>query len=102
MADPFPWVTSEDGWPYPDDGDDDEGVDISNVLDDDLVAWHALPPRVLASLDPLELQVIAARFGLDGREARSMKQMHAELGHTRSELTSALGGGLEKLRIALL
>lgn len=101
----FPW-SGDDGWPYADsDGiaaDYVEDFGAADAMDDDLVSLHALPPRVLASLDPLERQVINGRFGLDGTPVLSMRQLHQELGVPRADLRVALGSGLDKLRARLL
>ena len=51
--------------------------------------------------DPLERQIITAHYGLDGQPARSMKQLHADLGVPRADLRQALGTGLAKLRSEL-
>ena len=98
----FPWV-GDDGWPYADsDGIVADGVeDLDALMDDDLVSLHALPPRVLDALDPLERQVISARFGLGGAPVLSMRELHQELGIPRAELRVALGSGLDKLRSSL-
>ena len=100
----FPWP-GDDGWPYRDsDGiaaDYVEDLDAADAIDDDLISLHALPSRVLASLDPLERQVISARFGLGGSPVRSMRELHQELGVPRADLRVALGSGLDKLRTRL-
>lgn len=100
----FPWP-GDDGWPYADsDGivaDGVEDLDAADAIDDDLVSLHALPPGVLAALDPLERQVITARFGLDGAPVLSMRQLHHDLGVPRADLRVALGSGLDKLRARL-
>jgi len=90
---------SEDGWPYPD--QEGEQIDFSNELDDDIVSLRASPSRLFDTLDPLERQVISARFGLGGVPIRSMKQLHADLGLPREDLRQALGSGLDKLRTRL-
>jgi len=89
---------SDDGWPYPD--TTREVVDLGADLDEDLI-WLRMRPHLLDGLDPLERQVIAARFGLGGQPVRSMKQLLAETGVDRSELREALGSGLAKLRLSL-
>jgi len=65
---------SDDGWPYPD--TTREVVDLGADLDEDLI-WLRMRPHLLDGLDPLERQVIAARFGLGGQPVRSMKQLLA-------------------------
>jgi len=84
-----------DGWPYPD--TENEPVDPDAWVDDDAVALRASPPR-LDGLDPLERQVVVAHYGIDGSQPRTMKQLHHELHLPRTELRTALAGGLAKLR----
>ena len=95
----FLWPTDE-GWPYPD-ADEDETIDLTADPDDDMVSVIALAAHLYDGLTPLEREVIDARFGLEGHEVRSMKQLHHELGVPRSELRVALGSGLDKLRAHL-
>lgn len=93
----FVWP-AEDGWPYPDALGD--LVDIEGGPDDDLLSITA-DSHLLDSLDPLERAVVVGRFGLNGHEVRTMKQLHAELGVPRSDIKVALGSGLAKLRARL-
>ena len=88
------WPT-DDGWPYPDSAPD--FVDPAGELDDDLLSVRAPALHLLDRLDPLEQKVIAAHYGLQG-PARTMKQLHTDLGLPRSDLRMALGSGLAKLR----
>lgn len=90
----FLWP-AEDGWPYPDALGD--MVDIECDPDDDMLSVMA-DTHLLDSLDPLEREVVSARFGLRGHDVRSMKQLHADLGLPRHDLKLALGSGLAKLR----
>ena len=92
------WIT-EEGWPYPDALDD--WVDLDSEADDDLLNLRVPPRHLYDDLDPLEREVIAARFGLDGVPVRSMKQLHADTGLPRADLKQALGSGLAKLRTQL-
>ena len=107
MAGSLSWITddswpSDEGWPYPDaDAEMDameEPADLYADPDDDLVSLHAATPHLFDDLDPLERQVVAARYGLDGLPPRSMRDLQHELGLPRPELRTALGGGLLKLR----
>jgi DNA-directed RNA polymerase sigma subunit (sigma70/sigma32) len=91
----FLWP-AEDGWPYPDSGL--ETIDLAAESDDDLLSLRIPPPHLFDELDPLERQIITSHYGLDGRPARTMKQLHSELGMTRSDLRDVLGSGLAKLR----
>ena len=89
------WPT-DDGWPYPD--SQFELVDTDFDVDEDLLAVRERAGHLLDGLEPLERLVVSGRFGLDGHPARSMKQLHSELGMTRQALGETLGSGLAKLR----
>ena len=89
------WPT-EDGWPYPD--GQTELADLDFEFDEDLLAVRARAGHLLDGLEPLERAVVSGRFGLDGHPARSMKQLHSELGLSRQVLGQTLGSGLAKLR----
>ena len=89
------WAT-EDGWPYPDALQD--WVDLDSESDDDLLNLRIPPPHLFDDLDPLEREVIDARFGLAGVPVRSMKELLADTGLPREDLRQALGSGLAKLR----
>ena len=89
---------NEDGWPYPDALGD--FVDLAGEADDDLLSVTA-DNHLFDTLDPIEREVVAARFGLRGHEVRSMKQLRGDLGIPSDDIRSALGSGLEKLRIHL-
>src|SRR4051812_33840618 len=95
----FLWP-NDDGWPYPD--VERELVDLESEPDDDLMLLRTTPGGVFDGLEPLERQVVNARFGLGGEPVRSMKQLHAALGLPRAELRQALGSGLTKLRARLV
>lgn len=92
------WQT-EDGWPYAD--VEGEEADLSAMVDDDLLSMRLSSSMVLSSLEPLEREVLASRFGLDGHPVRSMKELHHQLGVPRADLRSAMGSGLAKLRTQL-
>jgi DNA-directed RNA polymerase sigma subunit (sigma70/sigma32) len=91
----FLWPT-EDGWPYPDSSA--EWVDLDAESDDDLLSIKVPPPHLFDELNPIERQVITSHYGLNGQPARTMKQLHTELGLSRSDLRDVLGSGLAKLR----
>lgn len=94
----FVWP-AEDGWPYPDSPNED--TDLAADVDDDVLSLRAASLRLLDELDDTERRVVAARYGLDGRPPRSVKQLRGELGLSRAELRHTLGSGLEKLRSQL-
>ena len=91
------WAT-DDGWPYADSAR--ELADPDSEVDDDLLNVRVPGSHLLDQLDPLEREVISAHYGLAG-PARSMKELHSELGLPRDELRGALGSGLAKLRARL-
>jgi len=94
----FIWP-AEDGWPYPDPTDRyAEAVDLDAESDDDLLSLKLPSTHVFDDLDPIEREVITSHYGLNGAPARSMKQLHNELGLSRSDLRGVLGSGLAKLR----
>lgn len=86
---------AEDGWPYPDALGD--LVDIAGETDDDLLSVRT-DTHLFDTLDGLEREVVAARFGLQGHEVRTIQELHADLGLTDAAIQEALGSGLEKLR----
>jgi DNA-directed RNA polymerase sigma subunit (sigma70/sigma32) len=95
----FLWP-AEDGWPYPDSGT--EAVDLTAESDDDLLALRIPPPHLFDELDPLERWVVNCHYGLDGSPARTLADLHAELGMTQAEVQGILGSGLAKLRAHLI
>lgn len=92
----FVWP-SEDGWPYPDSDLDVIDPDDS-AEDDDLLCLRSGRASLFGRLDALERQVITARFGLDGGQPRSLRDIHATTGLLPSEALAAMGSGLAKLR----
>ena len=95
----FVWP-SEDGWPYPDAEADLVDPTVA-AGDDDLLCLQVSARRALSRLDPVERQVIAARFGLDGRGVRSFEQIQAATGVSPIQAADAMGSGLAKLRRSL-
>ena len=96
---------ADSGWPYPD-GDELAGTlhdpaDLDAEGDDELLSLHGLGARLLEGLSDVERAVVAGRFGLDGRPARTMKALQAELGLSRAELRPILGDALAKVRAHL-
>jgi len=94
-----PYLWPEDGWPYPD--PKVELPDLDATIDDDAMVVRGMGPRLMEFLDPLERQVITLHYGLDGSAPRTMKELHHEMGLSRTELRDALAGGLAKLRSTL-
>ena len=89
---------AEDGWPYPDALGD--FVDLTSEADDDLLSV-TVDTHLLDSLDPIEREVVSAQFGLHGHAVRTIHELHDDLGLPDGDIESALGTGLEKLRIHL-
>jgi DNA-directed RNA polymerase sigma subunit (sigma70/sigma32) len=89
---------AEDGWPYPDALGD--LVDVAGEADDDLLSVR-VDHHLLDGLDAVEREVVMARFGLQGHEVRTMKQLRTDLHLQRAEIRDALGSGLEKIRTHL-
>jgi len=107
MTGSLSWITddawpSDEGWPYPDTDAElhhlEDVPDVGADADDDLVSLHAARLHLLDDLDPLERSVITARYGLDGHQPQSIRDIQHHLGLPRAELRVALGGGLAKLR----
>ncbi|HUQ39713.1 MAG TPA: hypothetical protein VM030_06125 [Acidimicrobiales bacterium] len=94
------FVPVEDGWPYPDTGP--EQADLSAETDDDLLSMICSHGHLLDRLDPMEREVVAGSFGLDGRNVRSVDQLEHDLGCRRADVQEALGSGLAKLRHDLM
>lgn len=90
---------SEDGWPYPDGRA--ELPDLDSNIDEDAMVLRSAGAHLFDLLNPLERQVITARYGLDGSPPLTMKDLHHSTGLPRTELREALAGGLAKLRISL-
>jgi DNA-directed RNA polymerase sigma subunit (sigma70/sigma32) len=91
---------SEDGWPYPD--VEGEEASFDEAFDEDALVLRAAPRHLFDQLEPLERQVVMSHYGLDGSSPRSMKELHGDLGLTRTAVREALAGGLAKLRLQLL
>jgi DNA-directed RNA polymerase sigma subunit (sigma70/sigma32) len=108
MAGSMSWIEdnddswpSDEGWPYSDRGPSEVvrgREDGGDEPDDDLVSLHAAAPHLFDDLDPIERQVVTARFGLDGSPARSLKQIQRELGVPHDDLRNAFADGIAKLR----
>ena len=94
----YPWHADE-GWPYSD--ADLEVIDQGATTDDDLLSVKN-DRHLFDDLDPLERQVVGARFGLSGQRVRTMKELQHETGIPRADLKLALGSGLAKLRTHLI
>ena len=91
------WAT-DDGWPYADTVDD--AMELDGEPDEELLSLLT-SHHVLDGLDDTERHVVAARFGLGGRPVSTMKELQASMGMPRDALRSALGSGLQKLRVNL-
>lgn len=94
----FVWP-SEDGWPYPDAAR--EWADPATAADDDDLLSIRVDAHLLDGLEPLERQVLASCFGLDGRAVRSLEELHDDLGMPTADVETLLASGLTKLRSRL-
>lgn len=109
-------LLDEGGWPY-DDGEvsteemmlmgNGDGASAGvppteDPWDEDAMTLHAFAPRLLDDLDPLERAAVTARFGLNGSEVRSLREVSQETGVAREQLRIALGSGLAKIRSHLM
>ena len=83
------------------DPDELDVEDPAASFDDDLVALHASGTHLFDGLDPLERQVVAGRFGFDGRP-HTFRELSAETGLPQSQVRRALGHGLAKMRTRLV
>lgn len=95
----FIWP-AEDGWPYPD--TEMEMIDLDADVDVDLLSLRIPPPHLFDDLEPIERLVVTGYYGLNGEPARTLQQLHRELGVPTADLRSALGTGLDKLRSHLV
>ncbi len=93
-----PLFATDDGWPYPD------GIDDAAAADEiDLDALELrVDPHAFDTLDDTERQVVRGRFGLDGADPRTMKELSHDLGCTHAEVREILGSGIEKLRSRII
>jgi DNA-directed RNA polymerase sigma subunit (sigma70/sigma32) len=97
MRSTLPLFPSDDGWPYPD------ATGIELVADaPDLDALELLGPHSYDTLTVQERAALAYRFGLNGSEACSMKELAPLLGCTRAEACVVLGSAIDKVRTQLL
>jgi DNA-directed RNA polymerase sigma subunit (sigma70/sigma32) len=97
MRSTLPLFPSDDGWPYP----DVTGVEL--VADaPDLDALELLGPHSFDTLTARERAALAFRFGLNGSESHSMKELAPMLGCTRAEACVVLGSAIDKVRLQLL
>jgi DNA-directed RNA polymerase sigma subunit (sigma70/sigma32) len=97
MRSTLPLFPSDDGWPYP----DATGVEL--VADaPDLDALELLGPHSYDTLTARERAALAFRFGLNGSDVYSMKELAPMLGCSRAEACVVLGTAIDKVRTQLL
>jgi DNA-directed RNA polymerase sigma subunit (sigma70/sigma32) len=97
MRSTLPLFPSDDGWPYPD------ATEIELVADvPDLDALEMLGPHSFDTLTAQERAALAFRFGLNGSNAYSMKELAPMLGCTRAQAGLVLGTAIDKVRTQLL
>ena len=93
----LPLFPSDDGWPYPDALRNELVADVP-----DFDALELLGPHVFDTLTAQERAALMFRFGLNGSEALSMKELAPTLGCTRAEASVVLGRAIDKMRVQLL
>lgn len=93
-----PLFATDDGWPYPDGIDDAAAAD---QIDLDALELR-VDPHAFDELDDVERRVVRGRFGLDGTDPRTMKDLARELDCTHAEVREILGSGIEKLRTRII
>lgn len=99
---PFEWPADQ-GWPYGDDDDAEDALADPRSAEDDPFALEA-KREVDVGLDhlaPFERQVVAARFGLAGEPACTMRELHRRTGMPADELHVTLQHALSKLRAGI-
>ena len=97
MSSTLPLFPSDDGWPYP----EPAGLDVpAEVPDFDVL--EMLGPRAYDHLSAPERDALFLHFGLEGRDALSMKQLGPALGCTHAEARALLGAAIDKIRVELL
>jgi DNA-directed RNA polymerase sigma subunit (sigma70/sigma32) len=97
MRSTLPLFPSDDGWPYPD------VMEFELVADTpDLDALELLGPHSYDTLTARERAALAFRFGLNGSDAYSMKELAPMLGCSRAEACVVLGSAIDKVRTQLL
>jgi DNA-directed RNA polymerase sigma subunit (sigma70/sigma32) len=95
----LPLFPTDDGWPYP---DTLTAEDVADDTEPDLDALELrADPHAFDDLTPQELEVVILRFGLDGSEPLSIKDLAPKLGCSRAEVRARLGAGIDKLRTRL-
>ena len=96
MSSTLPLFPTDDGWPYPD------AVDLDIAADaPDLDALEMLGPHAYDRLTAAERDALFWHFGLDGRDALSMKELTVYLGCSRADARLLLGGAIDKVRVQL-
>ncbi len=97
MRSTLPLFPSDDGWPYPD------ATNTELVADaPDFDALELLGPHAYDTLTAQERAAVCFRFGLQGSQARSMKELAPLLGCSRAEAGELLGRAIDKMRTQLL
>ena len=90
---------TDEGWPYP----DVVGLDVVDDEEPDLDALELrADPHAFDGLTLLEREALFSHFGLQGRQALSMKRLGPALGCSRSEARALLGTAIDKVRTRLM
>lgn len=97
MRSTLPLFPTDDGWPYPD------APAVELVADaPDLDALEFFGPHAYDTLTVPERAAVCFRFGLQGSDALSMKELAPVLGCSRAEAGALLGSAIDKMRTELL
>jgi DNA-directed RNA polymerase sigma subunit (sigma70/sigma32) len=93
----LPLFPTDDGWPYPDTTRREFAADAP-----DFDALELLGPHAYDTLTSLERAAVRFRFGLQGSDALSMKELAPVLGCSRAEAAEVVGRAIDKMRVQLL
>ncbi|MDQ1457735.1 MAG: hypothetical protein QOH28_3355 [Actinomycetota bacterium] len=97
MRSTLPLFPTDDGWPYPDTAAREVAADAP-----DLDALELLGPHAFDTLTSEEHDALRFRFGLNGGNALSMKELAPLLGCSRAKAGELVGRAIDKMRVQLL
>jgi len=97
MRSTLPLFPTDDGWPYPDVTRPEPAADAP-----DFDALALLGPHAYDTLTALERAAVQFRFGLEGHDALSMKELAPLLECSRAEAGLVVGRAIDKMRVQLL
>ncbi len=97
MRSTLPLFPSDDGWPYP----DAPGVELA-ADDPDGDAHEFFGPHAFDRLTAQERAALCFRFGFQGSDVLTMKELAPRLGCSRAEAGALIGRAIDKMRTELL